>query len=314
MKVFIAGATGNLGSLLAQHLAGRHELRLLVHKRQLAESLAVLPGVSAVRGDLGDTSSLTPVCANIDCVVHVAGVLFAPNPERFLPETNVAYVKNLLSASLVCGIKKFILISFPHVEGETTPESRATDRQDRIPNVVHFRTRLEAEKLVLQAAMSSRLRAVILRAGVVYGKGVKLIEAAKRLGRYRLLAVWNTPTWVHLIALPDFLASIESAIENKDAANIYNICDDCPITLQDFLDRLMEHYGYPRPWRLPVWFFRMLAAAVEEGASVLGTSAPLTRDIIAAGMTSSVADPTRTRRELLPALQYPSLNEGIRIL
>ena len=41
---------------------------------------------------------------------------------------------------------------------------------------------------------------------------------------------------------------------------------------------------------------------------------PLNRDIVRAGMTSSVGDNSRMKRELLSALAYPTLREGIRLL
>ena len=211
MRVLITGAAGNLGSRISRHLAKKHDLRLLIHKSVLPADLVGLPNVSACRGDLAEVSSLYSACAAVDCVIHLAGVLFAPNPESFLPHTNLEYVQNLIKAAKLGGVRKFILVSFPHVEGETTPEHPATDRLDATSQVVHFRTRLEAEKIVLGAA--ENFVPVILRSGVVYGKGIKLIEAARWLLRYRMLAVWRRPTWIHLIALPDFLAVTEAAVE-----------------------------------------------------------------------------------------------------
>jgi len=73
--------------------------------------------------------------------VHFAGVLFAPRPEKFLPTTNVRYVENLVTAATAAGVRKFVLVSFPHVEGETTLDQRATGRVDGKPASVHAQTR-----------------------------------------------------------------------------------------------------------------------------------------------------------------------------
>jgi nucleoside-diphosphate-sugar epimerase len=246
--------------------------------------------------------------------VHLAGVLFAPRPEEFLPLTNIGFVQNLLSAAQHSAVRKFILVSFPHVEGETTPDHPATDRLDSSTDVVHFRTRGEAERRLLERCSGTTIAPVILRAGVVYGQGVKLIEAAHRLLRYRLLAIWQKPTWIHLVALPDFLAALLAAIENENARGIYNVCDDKPLTIQDVLDQLAVHFGCRRPWRLPEWVFYAAGASCETAAVLFKTAAPLTRDIVKAGMTSAVADNARMKSELLTRLAYPTLHEGIALL
>ena len=81
-----------------------------------------------------------------------------------------------------------------------------------------------------------------------------------------------------------------------------------------FLDKLADHYHYPRAWRLPEWTFHLAAMGCEVAARVLGTPAFLNRDIVRAGMTSCVADTSRMKRELLPSLSYPTITEGITLL
>ena len=145
-----------------------------------------------ISGDLAEAESLAAACEKADVVVHLAGVLFAPHPERFLPVTNVEYARNLLSAAHQSEVAKFILVSFPHVEGETTPQHPATSRLDIVPKVIHFRTRLEAERLVLSS--SAPMKGIVVRCGVVYGQGIKLIDGARWLMRHRMMAIWPVST------------------------------------------------------------------------------------------------------------------------
>src|SRR5204862_3417700 len=109
-------------------MIGSHELRLLVHRSSLPFNIEGYENVSCWRADLARPEALEGVCTGIDCVVHLAGVLFAPLPERFLPKTNVAFVRNLVEVAKKAGVRKFILVSFPHVEGETTPDHAAIGR------------------------------------------------------------------------------------------------------------------------------------------------------------------------------------------
>ncbi|MBZ5706835.1 MAG: NAD(P)-dependent oxidoreductase [Acidobacteriia bacterium] len=313
MKILITGAAGNLGSRLAQHLlSGPHELRLMVHKSPLP--FDVSGNASVCRADLAQPATLRQACAGIDCIVHFAGVLFAPLPERFLPKTNVGYVKNLVEAAKTAGVRRFILISFPQVEGETTPDRPATGRLDTTSEVIHFRTRLEAEKFLFEACQGTSMAAVVFRSGMVYGDGIKMVEGARWMLRHRLMAVWKGPTWTHLIALPDFLAALQAAIEKDNVSGIYQVCDDAPLTLQDFLDKLAARYNCARPWRFPAWMFHLAGASCEIAALILRTAAPLNRDIVKAGMTSCVADTSRMKHDLLPVLAYPSFDEGVKLI
>jgi nucleoside-diphosphate-sugar epimerase len=311
MRILITGAAGNLGSFLARSLLDSpHQLRLMVHRKEVPADVTGRT-VEICRANLAAPATLAPACRDVDCLVHFAGVLFAPRPEKFLPTTNTTYVQNLVAAVQAAGVRKFILVSFPHVEGETFPNRPATNRLDGQPESVHARTRLAAEKILLAA---DGLTPVVLRAGMIYGRGVLMIEAARWLMRHRLLAVWREPTWEHLLALPDFLTATRAAVEGAHVAGIYNVADDQPVTLQEFLDTVATHWGYRKPWRCPRWSVYAAAASCEAWAAVFGCRAALTRDFIKIGMASSVAETSRMKRELLPRLAFPTLRDGLRLL
>ncbi|MGH2453412.1 MAG: NAD-dependent epimerase/dehydratase family protein [bacterium] len=316
MNILITGAAGNLGTFLARHLAnGPHHLTLMIHRRLLPEDLAVAPNVSVVRADLGEPASLAAPCRGVDCIVHFAGLLFAPRPERFLPKTNLGYVRHLTTAAAEAGVGRFILVSFPHVEGESTPEAPARGLPEgRPPTSVHARTRLAAERHLFKLSAGTSIVPIALRAGMIYARGVLMIEAARWLMRRRLLGVWGRPTWIHLLALPDFLTATTAAIEGPAVSGIYNLGDDLPLTLQEFLDAAAAHWGHRRPWRAPAWAFSAAGAVCEVAATVLRTPSPLTRDFIRIGMASYAMDTTRMKRELLPVLGYPTLRDGLSLL
>jgi len=313
--VLITGAAGNLGGFLARRLLSTDlRQRLMFHRRPLASDLRLDARVEACQADLAEPQTLEPACRGVGCVVHFAGVLFAPRPEKFLPRTNTAYASNLIEASLRAGVRRFILISFPHVEGPTTPEMPASGRLDAQPISVHARTRLAAERALFSASERGGMEAVVLRVGTVYGRGVLMIEAARRLLARRLLGVWPNPTWYHWLALPDFLSAVESAIRRPALSGVIGLGDDQPLTLQVFLDRAADHWGLPRPWRAPPAVFFLAAGLVELYAGLFRKASPLTRDFIRIGMVPHVIDTRRMRDEVLPQLAYPTLDEGLSLL
>jgi nucleoside-diphosphate-sugar epimerase len=303
-----------MGTMLARHLAGRvPHLRLMYHRTPLAPDVVRAAGVQPIQADLGDPQTIAAALDGVDVVVHFAGVLFAPRAERFLPVTNVGWFANLLDAALAAGVRKVVLASFPQVEGPTSVEQPAAGRLDREPISIHARTRLEAERLLHSRTEHTGTIPVVLRFGVVYGDGVLLIEAARRLARYGLLCVWREPTVIQLIAVPDYLRTTEAAILRHDVCGIFHVGDEQPVTIQEFLDGLCAAWGYRRPRRVPMWTVRCTASLCELAALIARTSAPLTRDIIALGRVPHWGDTRRMRAELVPQLICPNFTAGLRL-
>jgi len=310
--ILITGAAGNLGSRLARHLAHKgSRLRLMVHRSPLPADLAAHETVTAVTADLANPATLPAAVAGVGVVVHFAGVLFAPRPERFLPVTNTRWFANLLDACLAARVGKVVLISFPHVEGPTSVDAPARGRTDLEPISVHARTRLEEERLLFERTAGTTTTPVVLRLGMVYGKGILMIEAARWLARRRLLGVWREPTWIQLLSTDDFLTATEAAVLNPSSRGIYHVGDERPVTLQHFLDAACRAWRLPPPRRMPDWLISAVATLCEAFARIARTPAPLTRDFVRIGRVSYWGDTGRARRELIPVLRHPSLESGI---
>lgn len=310
--VLITGAAGNLGSHLARHLSNLGvQLRLMVHHTPLPVDLRPQRGIEVVEADLGRPETLAPAVVGVRSIVHFAGVLFEPNPERFLHRTNTEYVANLAAASARAGVDRFMLVSFPHVEGPTTSDNPAIGRLDQTPVSVHAQTRLMAERVLFKQAEESSLRPVILRCGTVYGPRVKMVEAACWLLRRSLIAVWPGGTEYHFLSLPDLLNLLAQAIAKEGVEGIYLLGDKKPATLQAFLDQLAGQIGTARPPRLPAPLFPLAAGLIEMAAVIRGSGALLTRDFIRLGMVPHVMDTSRMEAELSAELAYPTIEEGI---
>ncbi len=316
MRVLITGAAGNLGNFLARFLLAEsdHFLNLMMHEKPVADDLAQSDRTRVYPCDLAQPRTLAEVCSASDVIVHFAGVLFAPAPEKFLPLTNFVYTKNLVDGASARAVKRFVLISFPQVEGPTSAQDPCTDRQDREPVSVHAKTRLAAEKYVLEQGKESGMRAIALRPGMIYARDVLMIAFAKKLAEKRLLGVWRNPTPIHLLSLDDFNACCKAAIENPKAEGTYPLGDDGPTTLQDFLDTACSYWGLSRPWRVPLWSVYLVAWSCETFASIFRTRTPFTVDFIRIGRIPHYCDTSRMKAELLPKLKYPSLKDGIGIL
>ncbi len=314
IKVAITGAAGNLGGLLADAMKDLNvNLNLLIHKKDVPDDLKQRSNINVFRVDLAKPETLPDALEGVDAVVHFAGILFKANPEKFLPVTNTRYFKNLLDVAVRQNVKRIILISFPHVEGECTPENPAIGSLDGNPESMHARTRLEEEKLLFQYEGKYPIEAVSLRVGMVYGKGILMIDAAQWFARHCLLGVWRKPTDIHLISKVDFTDATIAAITKPGIRGIYHLGDEGIQTLQQFLDDITVYRKNHKPWRMPVWMIMTAARCFELFSAVFGTRSPLTVDFIKIGMVSYYGDTKRMREELLPHLKYKTYREGMEL-
>lgn len=311
-RIAITGAAGNLGNLLAIGLQKEDvELNLLIHNKKISKDLSSKNNVSVFKVDLANKNTLLEALDNVDAIVHFAGVLFKANPEKFLHETNTQYFNNLLNTAIKQKVKKVILISFPHVEGETSPDKPATGILNGNPISAHAQTRLEEEKLLFSYAEQYKFTPISLRVGMVYGKGILMIDAAQWFARHYLLGVWKQPTYIHLISKDDFVDATIAAALKSNVHGIYHIGDEGIQTLQQFLDDITTYKNSHKPWRMPLWMIMLAARIFELYSSLSGKKSPLTRDFITIGRVSYYGDTTRMRNELLPSLKYKTYKDGI---
>ncbi|MCP4120210.1 MAG: NAD(P)-dependent oxidoreductase [Bacteroidetes bacterium] len=310
-RVCITGAAGNLGNITSIHLLehSNYALNLMTHNKDVVKKLRESERTDIYKCDLGIKSTLEACLKGVDEVVHFAGVLFMGRPEQFLPTTNTVYFKNLVEVAKEQGVKRIILISFPHVEGPTNVDHPSTNVTNNSPISTHARTRLEEEKILLQEYPDS----VILRVGMVYGNGILMPDVAKWFAKRWLLGVWKEPTQIHLISRDDFVEVVKCAIENHNASGIYNVGDDGIQTLQEYLDLACIQWNCKKPWRMPIGLIYLAAWNFELISRITGWRSPLTKDFIDIGRVSYYGDTSRMKSELMPELKYPTMNDGIEI-
>ncbi len=169
MRVLVTGASGFLGSYIADQLAEQgHTVRALVRPKSDKRRLEKLPGIEFAPGSITDKGSLKRAVQGAEAIVHAAGLVKARTPEEFF-ETNTQGTKNLLEAAEahVPGLKRFVYVSSiaavgPSVDGKPVPD----DTEPR--PVTHYgRSKLAAEQAVLAA--KDRVPITVIRPPAIYG-------------------------------------------------------------------------------------------------------------------------------------------------
>ena len=307
--ICITGAAGNLGQLTAQYLLDHTDckLHLMVHRKSLPARISHHPRVTVFRCDIANPETIVPCLSGVDVLLHYASVLFQAHPERFMGTTNTKYFKNVVSVAKSVGIPRVILSSFPQVEGPTSPSNPSTDKQNSVPSSIHARTRL-AEEAFLRSEYPDG--GVVLRIGMVYGRGILMPDGARWFARHWLLGVWNEPTPIHLISAEDYLACVQAAALKDNISGTYNLWDDGQQTVQQYLTFACRQWNCRPPWRMPLWMIYGAARVFEAASAALGIPSPLTKDFLDIGRVPYWCDTSRMRSELRPILKYPTMVDG----
>lgn len=171
MKILVTGATGFIGKHLVKALVDKgREVRCLVRKTSDTKYLKRL-GAELVYGDLLDRKSLSNALKDIDIIHHLASEVYSKKASNFYI-TNVLGTKNLLAACANTKIKKFIYLSSIAVNGFPNSQSALINEKSPChPFTPYGKSKLEAEKLIVNHFYKYGGAVIIIRAPVVYGPG-----------------------------------------------------------------------------------------------------------------------------------------------
>ena len=206
MNVLVLGATGYIGSTVVGRLSAAGH-RVTAVSRSATDP--GLPGVTAVRGDLLDPAGVAALVAgDIDAVVHTA----APQGEAELPLID-ALTETLAGSDRPLIWTTGVWVLGPArgtaTAGETTARGTGTADETTAPNPIAIvGPRAEIESRVLAAA-GRGVRSVVLRPGVVHGRGTGILGMlagwARDLGHGRWVGTGTSPRWplVHVDDLAD---------------------------------------------------------------------------------------------------------------
>jgi nucleoside-diphosphate-sugar epimerase len=299
MRVFVAGASGAIGSrLVPQLIDAGHEVVGTHTSPSRAERVRAL-GANPVALDLLDAAAVRKAVleAAPDAIVHEATALanakFGRSFDKAFAKTNELRTKgtdNLLAAAREAGVSRFVA------------QSNVTFRYAREGGMVKSEDDPLDAKPVAGAAESRRAMnylddavgasgGIVLRYGIFYGAANDgLIEPVRKRQFPIVGDGGGFMSWIHL---DDAAAATVLALEH-DGPAIYNIVDDEPAPAREWLPVLADALGAKPPRHVPVWLARLFAG---EPGVVMGTDA-------------RGASNAKAKRELGWSLRYPSWRQG----
>ena len=299
MRVFVVGASGVIGRRLVPQLVERgHEVIGSARSPEKAERLRGL-GAEPVVLDALDVRAVREVvaAARPDAIVHQAtaltGISDLKHFDRTFAQTNRLRTEgtdNLLAAAREAGVGKFVAQSNANhrYAREGGPVKSESDPLDPKP-VAAARASVAAMDHLDKAVTGAG--GIALRYGIFYGDPDDGLVEAVRARKFPIVGdgagVWS------FIHLDDAAAATVLALEHG-GAGIYNVVDDEPAPVREWLPVLASALGAKPPRHVPRWLARLLAGEV---AAMIGTE-------------SSGASNAKAKRELGWTPRHPSWRQG----
>jgi nucleoside-diphosphate-sugar epimerase len=284
MRILIAGATGALGARLLRPLTeAGHEVFGSTRQESSRASLDAQGVTGLVMDPLDPSSVLAAVAeAKPDVIVHQLTALSAMSGnlkkwDRDFAMTNrlrTEATDHLLDAARAHGVRRFVAQSYGgHWTNQRSGGPVKTEADPLIDEPgKEARQSLKAIKHLERAAVSAPdIEGVVLRYGNFYGPGNTLSRDGEmgelvRKRKFPLVGggtgVWS---WIHI---DDAAAATVVAID-RAAPGIYNIVDDDPAPVAEWLPYLAEQLGGKQPMRVPAWFARPLVG--QFGVALMTT-------------------------------------------
>ena len=312
MRIFMTGASGQIGFPLLRELVGRgHTVRALVRTPQKEEAVRSA-GAEIIAGDLADKRAIERGVDGVDCIVHLAG-----GPRGAGKET--ADVLNrqgsqILADAIADAIRasgaapKVVFASSGVVYGDRSglwvPEDFPTNPQTR-----YGTSKVAAEDALIATGAS----VICARIGAVYGPGVRF-TGDDRMKAGKAWLPGEGKNLVPVVHLDDCVMALV-ALTERGAPGVWHIAGKSTPLLREFYAEVQKVAGgtpmrFWSTWVPSVFQFRA-AKANEQLQTIMGTKPRFTEDNLRSYTASLRLRTDRLEKELGFVWRYPDHKEGV---
>jgi nucleoside-diphosphate-sugar epimerase len=286
MRVFVAGASGAIGRpAVRQLVAAGHEVTGMTRREERMEEIRAA-GATPVRCNVFSPEEVEKALrqAEPEVVVHLLTALppridyrAKEDPLAATNRVRLEGTRNLIAAARAAGARRIVAesVAFLYVpEGGSVKDEEAPAFP---PAEGPFGDAGKAlADLERQVAEAEGIDGIVLRYGWLYGPGTyfdregsQTEDALKR----RLPIVGKGEGVFSFVHVEDAAGATVAAVE-RGAPGAYNVVDDEPAPMREWVPAFCEAAGAKRPWRVPTWIARLVAgrAAVSTATQLRGAS------------------------------------------
>jgi len=276
MKVFVAGAAGAIGQqLLPQLTALGHQVTATTRSpgkaamlREVGAEPVVVDGLDAVA--VGEAVARAEPEVVIHQMTSLAGVFSLRRFDNMFALTNRLRTEgtdHLLAAASAAGVRRFVAQSYTGWTNirDGGPVKTEGDPLDPSPPAMQRESLAAIRHLERAVPAAAPMQGIVLRYGSFYGPGAS--EAFVDLIRKRRVPIISDGAGVwSFLHIRDAAAATVAALE-QGAPGVYNVVDDEPASVAEWLPYVAQAVGAKAPRRVPAWIGRL--AAGEVGVSMM---------------------------------------------
>ena len=280
----VTGATGMLGSHIAEKLTARGDsVRALVRPGSRTGFLESL-GVELVEGDLTDAGSCSQAVRGVDAVYHCAAKVGDWGRWPEFESACLDGTRNLAEAAIDADVARFLHISSTSAYGHPAEGSPPIDESAPLGRNLwplwdyYTRSKVDCERLLWDLVERRGLRLTVIRPSWLYGERdrttLERLVGRLRAGKVPLIGPGDNPlSAIYAGNVAD--AAIRAARDPGSVGEAYNITHQGQITQREFLDLFIEAIGAP-PIRRKISYRLTFAAAflIEAIARTRGRKTP----------------------------------------
>lgn len=272
MRILVAGATGAVGRrLLPRLVAAGHQVAGTTRTPLKAGLIRRLGGEALVADGLDAAATRRAVASTRpDVIVHqmtdLKGVADLRHFDRVFAASNRLRTEgtdHLLAAAKDAGVKRLVAQSFcgwPYGRVGSAVKSEEEPLDAEPPR--ELRRTLDAIRYLEETVTRApQIEGVVLRYGAFYGSDTGLFDGTfvRQIRLRRVPLIGDGNGWWSFIHIDDAAAATVLAIERAKPGQIYNIVDDEPAPVREWLPAVAGMLGAKPPRHVPAWLGRLVA-------------------------------------------------------
>jgi nucleoside-diphosphate-sugar epimerase len=202
---------------------------------------------------------------DVDCMIHLAGKAHDTNNsshEQEYYDVNVGLTRQIFLAFLQSKASKFIFFSSVKAVADTVPGAYLTEATLPDPQTSYGKSKLQAEKFILEQTLPTGKQVYILRPSMIHGPGNKgnlnlLYKLAKKGLPWPLGAFENKRSFT---SMGNLLFVIQQLIEKDIEPGTYQIADDDPLSTNELIRLMADSLGKKAHiWSISPCIIKLLA-------------------------------------------------------
>ena len=256
-KVFISGALGFIGSVLAQHY---REAGMEVR----GVDVRAEPESGVLQGDIAEPGPWQDHAAGCDLVINTAAYVGFGGDLDAVWRVNVLGTRRMIDAAQRGGAERFVQFSSVTTFGFDYPDGVDETYPVRLTGNPYPDSKIASEQVTLQAHVAGDVRATIVRPGDVYGPRSRgwTVLPVKMIKAGQMVLPDGGPGQIGPVYVDNLVDGVVLAADSADAVGeIFTIADGYAVDIGDFFGHYARMLGKPPPRTLPTAAARAIAAA-----------------------------------------------------